>query len=72
MTLANTADRGIARHLTGVFGAKGQQADPCPAAGSCSCRLAPGMAAFGVVMFVVLILLFFKRLSVFTWMRPRR
>jgi len=35
-------------------------------------RFETGWWLVHVVMFVVLILLFFKRLSVFTWMRPRR
>ena len=44
MALADAADRGIARHLAGILGAEGEQADARAAAGRGSRSLAAGMA----------------------------
>jgi hypothetical protein len=44
MALAHAANRGIARHLTNVFGTEGKQPNARAAPGSRSRSLAPGMA----------------------------
>jgi hypothetical protein len=44
MSLADTADRGIARHLPSVFAAKREQSHARAATGRGSRSLAPGMA----------------------------
>ena len=44
MALADTTDRRVARHLSNVFGAEGEQADARAAACGRSRSLAPGMA----------------------------
>jgi hypothetical protein len=44
MALADATDRWIARHLSGVFSAEGEQSDPRAATGGSGRSLASGMA----------------------------